>query len=96
MFEGAANSGPTTEARTVTLEVDTADAQAVQVAVRLGRLSLSVRPADRPIDAGAGRPVAATYASDISPALASDVPPSDSGQVMKVWKSTGDAKDFKF
>src|SRR3984885_10331279 len=46
MVEGAANSGPSPEARTVTLEVNKNEAQGVQVAVRLGRLSLSVRPAD--------------------------------------------------
>ena len=54
MVEGAANSGPNPEARTVTLEVNKADAQAVQVAVRLGRLSLSVRPADGPVDTTCG------------------------------------------
>jgi pilus assembly protein CpaB len=98
MVEGAANSGPAPEARTVTLEVNKTDAQGVQVAVRLGRLSLSVRPADGGADPGpAGSPIGTTWASDISPALAGDMqPPPAVSRVIKVWQSTGDGKDFKF
>jgi pilus assembly protein CpaB len=98
MVEGAANSGPAPEARTVTLEVNKTDAQGVQVAVRLGRLSLSVRPADGGADSGpAGSPIGTTWASDISPALAGDMqPPPAVSRVIKVWQSTGDGKDFKF
>jgi pilus assembly protein CpaB len=94
MVEGAANSIPTPEARTVTLEVSKEDAQGVQVAVRLGRLSLSVRPADGPPEI---RPKASTtWASDVSPALADDLHPSTIGQSIKVWQSSGEGKDFKF
>jgi pilus assembly protein CpaB len=98
MVEGAANSSATPDARTVTLEVNKADAQGVQVAVRLGRLSLSVRPADGGTDAGPpGGPIGTTWASDISPALAGDMqPPPAASRVIKVWSSTGDGKDFKF
>jgi pilus assembly protein CpaB len=98
MVEGAANSGPAPEARTVTLEVNKTDAQGVQVAVRLGRLSLSVRPADGGADPSpAGGPIGTTWASDISPALAGDMqPPPPVSRVIKVWQSTGDGKDFKF
>jgi pilus assembly protein CpaB len=97
IVEGAANSQPSPEARTVTLEVGTAEAQGVQVAVRLGRLSLSVRPADGPPgpSVAQGR-IGTTWASDVSPALASDVQPPAAGRVMKVWQSSGDGKDFKF
>jgi Flp pilus assembly protein CpaB len=98
MVQGAANSGPTPEARTVTLEVDESEAQGVQVAVRLGRLSLSVRPADGPTSKSSVRgPIGTTWASDVSPALANDVPaPPAAAHVMKVWQSTGDGRDFKF
>jgi pilus assembly protein CpaB len=96
MVEGAANSSPTPEARTVTLEVSTNDAQAVQVAVRLGRLSLSVRPADGTTEASAHGQTATTWASDVSPALTHDVAPPAAGQVIKVWQSSGDGKDYHF
>ena len=98
MVEGAANGGPSPDARTVTLEVDKDQAQAVQVAIRLGRLSLSVRPADG-ISTEATRhpkPVT-TFASDVSPALSADlVPPVRAAQSVKVWSGTSDGKDFKF
>ena len=98
MVEGAANSAPSPEARTVTLEVNKNEAQGVQVAVRLGKLSLSVRPADGIVDAGTDHgAITATWASDVSPALAGDAqPPPVADRKMKVWQSTGDAKDFKF
>lgn len=98
MVEGAANSGPTPDARTITLEVNQTDAQAVQVAVRLGRLSLSVRPAEGATDVKSGPAVPpTTFASDVSPALSADLtPPPASTQSIKVWSSTGDGKDFKF
>ena len=76
MVEGAANSGPTPDARTVTLEVNKDDAQGVQVAIRLGRLSLSVRPADSPAGYPAGRAAQiTTFASDVSPALSAEHAP---------------------
>ena len=98
MVEGAANSGPTPDARTVTLEVTKNDAQAVQVAVRLGRLSLSVRPADGAADSkGEHRDPVATFASDVSPALSADLAPTPPvTQSIKVWSSTGTGKEFKF
>jgi pilus assembly protein CpaB len=98
MVEGAANSSPAPEARTVTLEVNEKDAQAVQVAVRLGRLSLSVRPADGGTDPGpAGGPIGTTWASDVSPALRRDMqPPAAQTHVIKIWQGADDGKDFKF
>ncbi len=97
MVEGAANSSPAPEARTVTLEVSEHDAQGVQVAVRLGRLSLSVRPADGGTDSGpAHGPIGTTWASDISPALAGDMKAPTASREIKIWQSTGDGKDFKF
>lgn len=99
MVEGAANGGPSPDARTVTLEVDKNDAQAVQVAIRLGRLSLSVRPADSaPDDQSQSNKPRATFASDVSPALSADMgpPPPPVTRSIRVWSSTGDGKDFKF
>jgi pilus assembly protein CpaB len=97
MVEGAANSGPTPEARTVTLEVDKDAAQAVQVAVRLGRLSLSVRPADGATDPASARdPTRTTWAADVSPALATDAHPPTANRAMRIWQGTADGKDFKF
>jgi pilus assembly protein CpaB len=97
MVEGAANSGPSPEARTVTLEVNKNDAQGVQVAVRLGRLSLSVRPADGGTDSPTPRgPIGTTWAADVSPALASDAQQPSTERVIKIWQSSGDGKDFKF
>jgi pilus assembly protein CpaB len=99
MVEGAANGGPSPDARTVTLEVGKDEAQAVQVAIRLGRLSLSVRPAESGPDdhMRPGKPTA-TFASDVSPALSADMgpPPPPATRSIKVWSSTGDGKDFKF
>ena len=98
MVEGAANGGPTPDARTVTLEVNKDQAQAVQVAIRLGRLSLSVRPADGISTQATRHPApVTTFASDVSPALSADlVPPVRAAQSMKVWSGTSDGKDFKF
>jgi pilus assembly protein CpaB len=67
--------------RTVTLEVTPEQAQKINVATELGRLSLTLRPngngttlatARRP--ASSGEP-AATWAGDVSPALGSMTPP---------------------
>lgn len=98
MVEGAVNGGPSPDARTVTLEVNKNDAQNVQVAIRLGRLSLSVRPADSlPNDPAAPAAPVTTFASDVSPALSADLtPPAPTAPSIKVWSSTGDGKDFKF
>lgn len=98
MVEGAANGGPTPDARTVTLEVTKTQAQAVQVAIRLGRLSLSVRPAEGTGDGpnGPGARIT-TFASDVSAALSADLtPPAPVAQSIKVWSSSGEGKDFKF
>lgn len=98
MVEGAANGGPTPDARTVTLEVNKDQAQAVQVAIRLGRLSLSVRPADGVSTEATRHPVGVTtFASDVSAALSADlVPPVPASQSIKVWSGTTEGKDFKF
>ena len=83
--------------RTVTLEVSTAEAEKVEVAARIGKLSLVVRATDRgdqPGDAGATGP---TWASDVSSALDAPAPPPASGpSVVHVYTGAADGKEFKF
>jgi len=93
LIEGAAAGEPTRQAHTVTLEVTEAEAQKVQVAVRLGRLSLSVRSAQNVAGIAPGHQ--ATWASDVSPALAS-VSHSPPGGVMNIWQGAANAQEFKF
>ena len=93
LIEGAAAGEPTRQAHTVTLEVTESEAQKVQVAVRLGRLSLSVRSAQNVAGIAPGH--RATWASDVSPALAS-VSHSPPGGVMNIWQGAANAQEFKF
>jgi pilus assembly protein CpaB len=59
LTQGATSDNPEGQAaRTVTLEVTSADAERVAVAVRLGHLSLTVRAADQPTGPPAGPPPA--------------------------------------
>jgi len=60
--------------RTVTLEVTPAQAQNINVAAELGKLSLTLRPAGSKIASGA-QSNAPTWAGDVSPALGSVMPP---------------------
>jgi pilus assembly protein CpaB len=94
--------------RTVTLEVDEEQAQRVQVGMRLGRLSVSVRASS-----GLGGTAKtetkreATFASDIlpdlveKPAPAAIAPtvvaaPPPAEPAMRVFSGPGEAKEFKF
>ena len=80
-------------AKTVTLEVTPSSAEYVQVASRLGRLSLTLRAAT----AGPGDVVApkTTWASDVSAALPqkADQPVASS---VHVFQGSTDGKEFKF
>ncbi len=80
-------------AKTVTLEVTPSSAEYVQVASRLGRLSLTLRAAT----AGPGDVVApkTTWASDVSGALPqkADQPVASS---VHVFQGSTDGKEFKF
>jgi pilus assembly protein CpaB len=64
--------------RTVTLEVTPPQAQKINVASELGKLSLTLRPADTSAAAASQRAnaPAATWAGDVSPALGNMTPPS--------------------
>ena len=93
IVEGAAAGQPNAQAHTVTLEVTEPEAQKVQVAVRLGRLSLSVRSAEKV--AGAPQHPGATWGADVSPALNASTQAASSGQ-MSIWQGSAGAQEFKF
>ena len=93
IVEGAAAGQPNSQAHTVTLEVTEAEAQKVQVAVRLGRLSLSVRSAETV--AGIPQRPTATWGADVSPALNAETQAANGGQ-MSIWQGDAGAQEFKF
>ena len=84
LVQGAAPGPGGGQNRTVTLECNPEDVQRVSVAMRLGRLSLSVR-AVGPDETAGGNPTSpgnaasprggSVYARDVSPALDHDAPP---------------------
>lgn len=105
LMQGAAPSGNEGPARTVTLEVPPADVQRVSVAMRLGRLSLSVRAVspDENGSTGSGSPgsVAAprggsVYARDVSSALGIETPVPAEQRVIRVFHGSADPKEFKY
>jgi len=87
-------------ARTVTLEVTSAQAERVAVAERLGRLSLDVRSADETTGHGQGKPAEGsaapetTWAGDVSPALNH----ADQGAQnrVRVFQGASEGKEFRF
>jgi pilus assembly protein CpaB len=81
-------------AKTVTLEVTPSSAEYVQVASRLGRLSLTLRAAT----AGPGDAVApkTTWASDVSAALPQKPDPTTTPSSIHVFQGSADGKEFKF
>lgn len=94
LVEGAAAGQPNHQAHTVTLEVTEPEAQKVQVAVRLGRLSLSVRSADTV--AGAPQRPGATWGADVSPALNAASAQAANGSAMSIWQGAAKAEEYKF
>ncbi|MGH7044469.1 MAG: Flp pilus assembly protein CpaB [Acetobacteraceae bacterium] len=99
IVEGAAAGEGAKAAHTVTLEVTEAEAQKVQVAVRLGRLSLTVRSATTLAGGTQAPRGTTTWASDVSPALGAVargpvLPPSR--KAMSIWQGAAGAQEFKF
>lgn len=92
LVQNASGAIDTLPARTITLEVSSASAEQVQVATRLGRLSLSVRSAEHgPSEEKEGT----TWAGDVSSALGnSGVKPAVS--TMRVFGGAGESREFKF
>jgi pilus assembly protein CpaB len=98
LVQGAeANGADANAARTVTLEVTQEQAERASVAVRLGRLSLSVRSAE---SAPPGTHLAAapptTWADDVSPALGAEAAPPAQQSTMRIFQGSGEAKEYKF
>jgi pilus assembly protein CpaB len=96
---GSTDNKPAT---TVTLEVTTKQAEQVEVATRLGRLSLVVRAAnneDKPANLVANAANAAnnaiTWAGDVSPALGSEATASVPNMV-RVYRGAADGQEYHF
>jgi len=85
--------GEASLARTVTLEVSAEHAEYVQVATRLGKLSLVIRSAvPGPV---ADTRATGTYGGDVSHALVTQAPHPVNNSI-KVFPGTGDGREFKF
>ena len=82
-------------ASTVTLEVSPEQAERVAVAARIGRLSLVVRSAEAGATTDNLNHV--TWGGDVSPALGNQAPVASSGNtVIRVYRGSNDAKEFRF
>ena len=92
LVQGANGNVDSLPARTITLEVSSASAEQVQVATRLGRLSLSVRSAEHgPSEEKEGT----TWAGDVSSALG-NAPVKPTVNTMRVFGGAGETREFKF
>lgn len=94
LMQGAAPVGTDMQSRTVTLEVAAEQAERLSVAMRLGRLSLSLRAAadqstDDPFNS---RPI---WARDVSPALGAEAAPT-AENIIRIYQGGTQAKEFKF
>jgi len=95
LMQGVAPDGSEGKARTVTMEVTSAQAERVSVATRIGRLSLAVRSADRTSATTPAQEPKTTWASDVSPALGTDVAQGARSE-LHVFQGSGDGKEFRF
>ncbi len=96
LVQGAIPGSDGNTARTVTIEVSGDQAQRIQVAARIGRLSLSVLSSDSSSESAAGSDaVTAVFASDVSSALARQDSPVGA-LVMRVHSGTSESKEYKF
>ena len=94
LIQGAAPVGADPQSRTVTLEVAAEHAERLSVAMRLGRLSLSLRSATDPTEMAEQntRPI---WARDVSPALGAEAAPAGEN-VIRIFQGGTAAKEFKF
>jgi pilus assembly protein CpaB len=94
LMQGAAPTASDGQSRTVTLEVLAEQAERLSVAMRLGRLSLSLRSAADMSDATEPntRPV---WARDVSPALGAEGAPATEN-VIRIFQGGTQAKEFRF
>ena len=87
-------NGEAAPARTVTIEVSSEHAEHVQVATKLGRLSLAVRSSETGPEVV--RRSGGTYAADVSNALPAQTSKPPVVGSMKVYGGVGDGREFKF
>lgn len=94
LIQGAAPVGSDPQSRTVTLEVSAEHAERLSVAMRLGRLSLSLRSATDPSEIAEPntRPI---WARDVSPALGAEAAPAGEN-IIRIFQGGTAAKEFKF
>jgi pilus assembly protein CpaB len=95
LVQGVAPDGSDGKARTVTMEVTSAEAERVAVASRIGRLSLAVRSVDRTLVAQPVDTTTTTWASDVSPALRNDVA-QGTQRSLRVFTGAAESKEFRF
>lgn len=95
LIEGVAPDGAEGKARTVTMEVTAAQVERISVATRLGRLSLSVRSADRASPTKSSVQLGTTWASDVSPALGTNVA-QGTHNTLHLFTGTAEGKEFRF
>jgi pilus assembly protein CpaB len=79
---------------TVTLEVTGEQAERVQVAARIGRLSLAVRAAEQSNQAVAAQPLVPVWAGDVSRALTTT--PAPAPNILHLYRGTADGQEFHF
>jgi pilus assembly protein CpaB len=92
LTSGASGMTDSTPARTITIEVSSSSAEQVQVATKLGRLSLAVRSAEHgPSEDKEGT----TWASDVSSALGNIVA-KPAVNTLRIFTGANDGKEFKF
>ena len=92
LVQGATGVVDSMPARTITLEVSSANAEQVQVATRLGRLSLAVRSAEHgPSEDKEGT----TWAGDVSGALNNQTQ-RPALTTMRIFGGAADGKEYKF
>lgn len=94
LIQGFAPVGSDPQSRTITLEVSAEQAERLSVAIRLGRLSLSLRAASDSVDVAepSTRPI---WARDVSPALGAEAAPN-AENVVRIFQGGTQAKEFKF
>jgi pilus assembly protein CpaB len=98
LMQGATSETPGSQAaQTVTLEVTSADAERVAVAVRLGHLSLAVLSAEHAPDATAGADTqsgSVTWGGDVSSALRRGA--TGDGVTVRLFLGPTDSKELRF
>ncbi len=100
MIQGGSAGGADGQARTMTLEVAPDAVQRVSVAMRLGRLSISVRAlspnaADGAADTPGGTG-SSVYASDVSSAFGGETASVPTDRTVRVYHGSADPKEFKY